>query len=73
MAKNLPKLRHVCRVISRPSKEMCPMTDVEYARKLAELDRLLNDPEVPMRPAEVWELLAEISAQEQAATAQAAS
>ena len=24
------------------------MTDVEYARKLAELDRLLNDPEVPM-------------------------
>ena len=49
------------------------MTDVEYARKLAELDRLLNDPEVPMRPAEVWELLAEISAQEQAATAQAAS
>jgi len=43
------------------------MTDMEYARKLAELDRLLNDPEVPMRPAEVWELLAEISAKEQAA------
>jgi len=50
------------------------MTDVEYARKLAELDRLLNDPEVPMRPAEVWELLAEISAQQKAeAVAQAAA
>ena len=29
--------------------------------KLDELDRLLNDPEVPMRAARVWELLAEIS------------
>jgi hypothetical protein len=29
--------------------------------KLAELDRLLNDPEVPMHAARVWELLAEIS------------
>lgn len=42
------------------------MTDMEYARKLAELDRLLNDPEVPMRPADVWDLLSEISQQEQA-------
>lgn len=40
------------------------MTDIEYARKLAELDQLLNDPEVPMRPGDVWELLAEISQQE---------
>ena len=31
----------------------------EYARKLAELDLLLNDPDVPMQPARVWTLLAE--------------
>jgi len=29
--------------------------------KLIELERLLNDPEVPMQAARVWELLAEIS------------
>ena len=38
-----------------------PMTDAEYARKLDELDRLLNDPDVPMEPAKVWSLLAEIA------------
>ncbi|MBN8875739.1 MAG: hypothetical protein J0H67_23115 [Rhodospirillales bacterium] len=37
------------------------MTDDEYARKLDELDRLLNDPEVSMQPARVWSLLAELS------------
>ena len=37
------------------------MTDNDYARKLDELDRLLNDPEVPMEPARIWSLLAEIS------------
>lgn len=37
------------------------MTDQEYARKLDELDRLLNDPDVPMQPERVWSLLAEIS------------
>lgn len=37
------------------------MTDQEYARKLDELDRLLNDPNVPMQPERVWSLLAEIS------------
>jgi hypothetical protein len=37
------------------------MTDAEYSRKLDELDRLLNDPEVPMEPARVWSLLAEIA------------
>jgi hypothetical protein len=46
------------------------MTDMEYARKLAELDKLLNDPEVPMRPGDVWELLAEISQRETASMAQ---
>lgn len=29
--------------------------------KLAELDRLLNDPEVPMQASRVWELLAELA------------
>jgi len=37
------------------------MTEIEYARKLDELDRLLNDPDVPMEPAKVWSLLAEIA------------
>lgn len=37
------------------------MTDLDYARKLEELDRLLNDPDVPMQPERVWSLLAEIS------------
>ena len=35
--------------------------DADYARKLDELDRLLNDPEVPMQPDRVWSLLAELS------------
>jgi hypothetical protein len=37
------------------------MTDEEYARKLDELDRLLNDPDVSMQPARIWSLLAELS------------
>ena len=37
------------------------MKDEDYARKLDELDRLLNDPEVPMQPARIWSLLGEIS------------
>ena len=37
------------------------MTETEYARKLHELDRLLNDPDVPIEPARVWSLLAEIA------------
>lgn len=40
------------------------MTELEFQAKLAELDRLLNDPEVRMDPDRVWTLLAEISAQE---------
>ena len=42
------------------------MTDAEYARKLDELDRLLNDPDVPMEPARVWSLLAEIAQRDMA-------
>jgi hypothetical protein len=37
------------------------MTETDYARKLDELDRLLNDPDVPMQPGRVWSLLAEIA------------
>ena len=37
------------------------MSDAEIDAKLAELDRLLNDPEVRMDPHRVWSLLAEIS------------
>jgi len=37
------------------------MTESEYDRKLDEIDRLLNDPAVPMQPSRVWSLLAEIS------------
>jgi len=40
------------------------VTECEEASKLAELDRILNDPDVPMEPARVWALLAEISRQE---------
>ncbi len=40
------------------------MTECEEAMKLAELDRILNDPDVPMEPARVWALLAEIARQE---------
>lgn len=37
------------------------MTDLDFERKQAEVDRLLNDPGMPIRPLEVWDLLAEIS------------
>jgi len=40
------------------------MTETEYACKLAELDRLLNDPDVPMQATRVWALLAEIAQRE---------
>jgi hypothetical protein len=43
------------------------MTESDYARKLDEVDRLLNDPERRMEPDRVWSLLAEI-ARYQAAT-----
>lgn len=43
------------------------MADDDYAEKLDELDRLLNDPDVPMQPARVWSLLAEIAQRDMAA------
>jgi hypothetical protein len=39
------------------------MTEREFQAKLAELDQLLNDPEIRMDPDRVWTLLAELSAQ----------
>ncbi len=38
------------------------MTESELKAKLAELDRLLNDPDVRLDPDRVWTLLAEVSA-----------
>jgi hypothetical protein len=49
--------------------EEARMTDSDYARKLDELDRLLNDPDVPMEPSRVWSLLAEIAKRDMAAQA----
>jgi hypothetical protein len=37
------------------------MSGAEYSRKLDELDRLLNDPDVPMQPDRIWSLLADVS------------
>src|SRR3954452_21982735 len=37
------------------------LEDSQEDPKLAELERLLNDPDVPIHAARVWELLAEIS------------
>lgn len=41
--------------------EEVSMTDAEYSRKLAELDQLLNDPDVPMQPDRIWSILADVS------------
>ncbi len=36
------------------------MTDRDESAKMVELDRLLNDPDVPMQPGRVWALLDEL-------------
>ena len=46
------------------------MSTAEYSRKLDELDRLLNDPDVPMQPDRIWSLLADVSRPEAAFAAQ---
>jgi hypothetical protein len=48
------------------------MSTAEYSRKLDELDRLLNDPDVPMQPDRIWSLLADVSRPETASAARAA-
>ena len=37
------------------------MTDESYEQKLAELDDLINNPNVPLCPARIWQLMGEIS------------
>ena len=37
------------------------MTNESYERKLAELDDLINDPNMPLYPARIWQLMGEIS------------
>ncbi len=44
----------------RSTNPVGAMTDADYAAKLEQIDRLLNDPETPMQPALVWSLLAEM-------------
>jgi hypothetical protein len=48
------------------------MSTAEYSRKLDELDRLLNDPDVPMQPDRIWSLLADVSRPEMPVPARAA-
>jgi hypothetical protein len=48
------------------------MSTAEYSRKLDELDRLLNDPDVPMQPDRIWSLLADVSRPEVASAARSA-
>ncbi len=43
------------------------MTETEMTRKMEELDRLLNDPDVAMEPTRVCTLLAELAVPEAAA------
>jgi hypothetical protein len=37
------------------------MTDVEYERKMQEIDRLLNDPQTPIDPGRIWSLLEDLA------------
>jgi hypothetical protein len=46
-------------IAARVGEVTMPIT--EYSRKLDELDRLLNDPDVPMQPDRIWSLLADVS------------
>jgi hypothetical protein len=48
------------------------MSNADYRRKLDELDRLLNDPDVPMQPDRIWSLLADVSRPDVASAVQSA-
>lgn len=48
------------------------MSEAEIAQKTAELDRLLNDPEVRMDPSRVWKLAQELRTSQPIRTAQQA-
>lgn len=45
----------------RKGDETAGMSDADFERKLIELDRLLNDPDVPMQAARIWTLAAEVA------------
>jgi hypothetical protein len=47
------------------------MTQQDFERKLDEVDRLLNDPAVPLEPSRVWSLLAEVKQHDMARYAKA--
>ena len=40
------------------------MTDIECTRTLEEMDRLLNDPDVPLQASLIWSLLDRVSKQD---------
>jgi hypothetical protein len=42
-------------------RETCTMYDADYGRRMDEIDRLLNDPDVPMDAHRVWLLMADIA------------
>jgi hypothetical protein len=44
------------------------MTENDFARMSYELDRLLNDPDVPLQPSLIWHLLDKISDWDQGGT-----
>jgi hypothetical protein len=44
--------------------EMQSMTEDDCTRMLDELDRLLNDPDVALRPVLIWRLLDKVSEQD---------
>jgi hypothetical protein len=43
------------------------MTEIEYARTVEEMDRLLNNPDVPLHPSLIWSLLDKVSKQDSGA------
>ncbi len=45
----------------------------DQASRLAELERLLNDPDVPMQPDRIWSLVFEIAQHESAVTRRSAT
>lgn len=49
------------------------MTETEYDEKLEELDRQLNDPDIPMDPVRVWALLADLGEHARGLTGSVAS
>jgi hypothetical protein len=68
------RLRHIswarCRCCA--CFEEVNMSNADYSRKLDELDRLLNDPDVPMQPDRIWSLLADVSRPDVASAVQSA-